>query len=70
MEIQFKTELQKHIADLMWEAEDIDKVNEIMKVYGREGRVVYDMIMAEYFDDVEDVELAEDALKKFTLGTK
>lgn len=64
MEIQFKTKLQKHIADLLWEADDMDKVESIIKVYGRDGRVVYDMIMAEYIDQENETDLAMDALKK------
>lgn len=64
MEIQFKTKLQSHIADLLWEAEDMDKVESIIKVYGRDGRVVYDMIMAEYIDQETETDLAMDVLKK------
>lgn len=64
MEIQFKTELQKHIADLLWEADDMDKVESIIKVYGTDGRVVYDMIMAKYIDDETETDLAMEVLNK------
>lgn len=51
MPIEFKTELQHHIADLMWNAQDLEKVNSIKSVYGKEAEVVFSMIMAYYFDE-------------------
>jgi len=66
MEIEFKTKLHNHIADLMWEADDDQKVKDIIKVYGVDGQIVYNMIMAAFFDEVMDTDIAEAVLKKYT----
>ena len=59
MEIVFGNQLQSQIADLMWNAETEEKVKEIIKVYGKNAEIVYNMILAHYFDNVMDTDLAE-----------
>ena len=63
MKIQFATELQKHIADLLWKAEGKDGVAAVIKVYGKEAEVVFHMIMATYYDTVNNVDLAAELLQ-------
>lgn len=64
MEIQFATELQKHIADLLWEAQGKDGVEAVIKVYGKEAEVVFHMIMATYYDTVNKVDLAQEVIER------
>lgn len=58
MQIEFKTKLQHHIADLMWNAQDLEKVNSIKSVYGKEAEVVFNMIMASYFDEDMSIDMS------------
>ena len=64
MEIQFATELQKHIADLLWKAQGKDDVKAVIKVYGKEAEVVFHMIMASFYDDVDAVDLAQEVIER------
>lgn len=38
MEIKFANSLQSHIADLMWDAKDLEMVKKIITVYGKKCR--------------------------------
>ena len=40
MQIKFANSLQSHIADLMWDAKDLEMVKKIIAVYGKEVRFV------------------------------
>lgn len=62
MEIKFANELQVHIADLMWNA-DKEMVKNILAVYGKEGEVVHNMLLAESFDSFNETDLAQIVLK-------
>lgn len=64
MEIQFANQTQAKIADLMWEAESFEEVDNIIKVFGHDAVVVYHMIAAHSFDEVDDVAVAKDILEK------
>lgn len=64
MEIQFATSAQNGIADLMWKAKDMDEVNELIRVFGTDGHIVYNMILAHTFDEIMDVDLAEKVIQK------
>jgi hypothetical protein len=46
MEIRFANKTQCAIADLFWVAQTEEEVNVIIKTFGNEARVVYDMIIA------------------------
>lgn len=59
MEIQFKTEVQKHIADLMWNAPNQGRVNDIIKVYGKDAEIVMHMLLASYLDEDMSTDEAE-----------
>ena len=65
MRIEFANEIQSHIADLMWTAESTEKIKDIIKVYGKDAEIVFHMIMAHYYDTIDDIDLAEEVLEKF-----
>ena len=64
-QITFATPEQVKIADLMWKADSFDEVLSIMSDYGKDGRIVYEMMMAEIFDSVDDTDVALEVLSKF-----
>jgi hypothetical protein len=67
MEIQFKTNEQKRIADLLWSCQSQAEVNVVLRVFGVQGYIVKEMILAATYDEVEDVALAQHYLKPFRL---
>lgn len=62
MEIQFKTQRQKMIADLLWEAPTFKDVNAIVAASGIDGIIVRDMMIAETYDGFMETNLAERVL--------
>ena len=64
MKIEFQSELQHQIADMMWRAQDHKQVKQIIKVYGKDAEVVFYMIMAHYFDNEMDTDLAEEFIER------
>lgn len=64
MEIKFENSLQSHIADLMWDAKDLEMVKKIIAVYGKDAEVVYNMLLAEAFDSFNETDLAEKVIQK------
>lgn len=64
-QITFATPEQVKIADLMWKADSFNEVLSIMSDYGKDGKVVYEMMMAEIFDGEDDTDIALDVLSKF-----
>jgi len=64
MELQLQNKHQVKIADLLWEAQDEASVNLILKTFGHDARVVYDMMIATTMDEVDDTDLAEHVLNK------
>ena len=64
MELQLQNKHQVKIADLLWEAQDEASVNLILKTFGHDARVVYDMMIASTMDEVDDTDLAEQVLNK------
>jgi hypothetical protein len=69
MEIQFKTDEQRRIADLLWNCQSQQEVNIVIRAFGVQAQVVKEMILAATFDDMakEDVSLAQQALKPYRL---
>jgi hypothetical protein len=67
MVIQFKTDEQKRIADLLWSCQSQQEVNVVLRVFGLQGYIVKEMILAATYDQVEDVALAQHYLKPFQL---
>lgn len=67
MEIQFRTDEQRRIADLMWACQTNEEVNVVLRAFGLEAYIVREMLVAATYDEVEDVALAQQALKPFRL---
>ena len=65
MKIQFANKHQVTIANLLWEAQDQEQVKLILKTFGVEGDIVYNMIIAETMDGVTDTDIAEHVLSKY-----
>ena len=62
MELRLQTAAQVAIADLLWVAQSEEEVAVILKVFGHDARVVYDLMLAASFDQVEETHLAERVL--------
>lgn len=65
MEIRFANEKQCAIADLLWAANTQEEAQVVIKVFGKEAEVVYNMIVAATLDEVNDVAQAAELLEKF-----
>ena len=63
MELQLQNAAQHKIADLLWVAETQQEVNSILRVFGHDAYVVYHMMIAATFDDIENVQDAERVIK-------
>ncbi len=61
------TDEQKRIADLLWTCQSQEEVNVVLRVFGIEAYIVKEMILAEVYDDIDDVEIAQHYLKPFML---
>ena len=61
MQIEFKTQRQKMIADLLWEASQKEMVA-IVNAAGVDGIIVRDMLIAATYDEYEETNLAERVL--------
>jgi len=51
MEIVFENKTQCAIADLLWSCKTIEDVQAVIRVFGRDGEIVYSMIIAAAFDE-------------------
>ena len=67
MEIQFKTNEQKRIADLLWACQSQQEVNIVIRAFGVQAQIVKEMILAATYDQVEEVDLAQHFLKPYRL---
>jgi hypothetical protein len=63
MDLKLQNEIQFKIADLLWTATDMEKVNYILKVFGKDAEIVYNMMVAEVYDKETDTDLAQEALQ-------
>lgn len=62
MEIKFQNERQHKIADFLWQAQDQEMVNLILKTFGRDAYIVYNMMIAHMLDEDESTEVAKQVL--------
>ena len=62
MELQLRSAEQVKIADLLWAADSQAEVDRIVRVFGHDGRIVYEMLLAAHFDSVDDVSDAKAVL--------
>lgn len=60
MNIIFKNAKQVKLANMLWNADSISVVDNIVKTYGHDALIVYHMIVAESFDQCQDIDV-EDA---------
>ena len=66
MNLELKSQHQKILADILWEAEDLDQVQKILRLYGTEAEVVYHMMVAAHLDEqVSDFDDAISLLARF-----
>lgn len=63
MELRLNNEMQHKIADLLWTATDYEKVNYILKTFGKDAEIVYNMMLAEVYDQETGTDLAQTALE-------
>jgi hypothetical protein len=63
MDIQFATQRQVEIADLLWVAEDEAEVAAVIRKFGRDAVVVREMMIAAAMDEIDDTELAAEFLR-------
>jgi len=64
MELQLQNAAQHKIADLLWVAETQQEVNMILRVFGHDARVVYELMTAATFDQVDDTPDAERVIQR------
>ncbi len=67
MELKLQSKIQCQIADLLWEAKSLEEVDKIIRVFGHDARVVYNMMVAATFDQVEDTQTADRVIQQFRL---
>jgi homoserine acetyltransferase len=71
MEIIFINKRQRDIAELMWAAETLPEVHQIVSKFGHDGHVVYNMIVAAALDESvmkeESFPQVDEIIKKFML---
>lgn len=64
MELQLQNAAQHKIADLLWVAQSQQEVNSILRVFGHDAHVVYNMMVAATFDEVEHTQDAERVIQR------
>jgi len=67
MELKLQNSTQVAIADLLWVAQSEEEVAVILKVFGHEARVVYELMLAATFDQIEDTPDADRVIDRFRL---
>ena len=67
MELKLQNPDQIKIADLLWVAETQEEVNVILKVFGHDARVVYELMTAATYDQVEDTPDADRVIQRYRL---
>jgi len=55
MELQLQNEHQCKIADLLWIAQTSEEVDAILRIFGHDAQLVYEMMLASHYDEVDDV---------------
>ena len=65
MEFQLANEHQHQIANLLREAKDMSEVRVILALHGDDAQVVYHMMMASVFDQIQDTDIAIEVLNKY-----
>lgn len=69
MQLQLANKLQHHIADLLWNAKTTPEVKEIISKYGKDAVVVFNMMIAAYYDNVDTVDSVQPILERIKNGS-
>jgi len=64
MELQLQNKAQHKIADLLWVAQSQQEVNSILRVFGHDAHVVYNMMVAATFDQITDTPDADRVIQR------
>lgn len=64
MELLLANKNQAMIANLLWVAKDQNEVRQIVAKHGPDAEIVYQLMMAAYFDTMNDTDLAMEVLEK------
>jgi hypothetical protein len=64
MELQLQNAAQHKIADLLWVAQSQQEVNSILRVFGHDAHVVYNMMLAATFDQITDTPDADRVIQR------
>ncbi len=67
MELKLQNQDQVKIADLLWNAQSQKEVNMILRVFGHDARVVYEMMIAATYDQITDTPDADRVIDKFRI---
>ncbi len=67
MELKLQSKIQCQIADLLWEAKSLEEVDKIIRVFGHDARVVYNMMIAATYDQFADTPDADRVIQQFRL---
>lgn len=59
------TNEQRRIADALWAAESLEQVDQIIRQYGAMALTIKELMLAAAFDDISDLEQAQDLLEQF-----
>jgi hypothetical protein len=62
MELVLANDLQHKIADLLWVADSQQEVDRILKYFGHDARVVYELMTAAAFDNPDHCDQAEQVI--------
>jgi len=65
MRLELANEQQHYIADLLWVAKNKETVKSILQIYGVDAIIVLNMMLADYYDNVDATDLAEQVLEKY-----
>ena len=63
MELKLQNAAQVKIADLLWVAHSQQEVDSILRVFGHDAHVVYNMMLAATYDQIEDTPDADRVIK-------
>jgi len=64
MEIKFANTRQVELANLLWEATEVEEVEEILRNFGHDAQVAYHMLLASHFDSTLETDVAEEVLNR------
>ncbi len=67
MDLRLQNAAQAKIADMLWIAQSQKEVDSILRVFGHDARVVYEMMLAANLDQVDDTEDADRVIAKFRI---